>query len=70
MKNIKRWAAAAMAMAAVVSAQAQGNEGGQGGNDEGIVSISERLLHVEKKSDAFNVFMNLNTSYQEQECCC
>ena len=66
MKNIKRWAAAAMAMVAVAGAQAQGNEGGQGGNDEGIVSISERLLHVEKKSDAFNVFMNLNTSYQEQ----
>jgi len=31
-----------------------------------VTSLSERLLKVEKHSDAFNVFLNMHASYQER----
>ena len=50
----------------ITSAWAQGNNSTMGGDDKDIMSISERLLKVEKKTEALNVFLNLNTSYQER----
>lgn len=47
-------------------AWAQGNNSTMGGNDKNIMSISERLLNVEKKTDALNVYMNTNIAYQER----
>ena len=48
------------------SAAAQGNNSGQGGDDKDIQSIAQRVLKLEKSSEAFNVFLNLHTSYQER----
>ncbi len=45
---------------------AQGNNSRLGGDDSGVTSLSERLLKVEKHSDAFNVFLNMHASYQER----
>ena len=36
---------------------AQGNNTLMGGNDDGIQSIAERITKLEKKHDAFNVYV-------------
>lgn len=49
-----------------VPSLAQGNNSGQGGDDKSIQSLASRLLHLENQSEAFNLFLNLHTSYQER----
>jgi hypothetical protein len=66
MKFIKPAVWLILGLCSMGAANAQGTNSRLGGNDEGVTSLSERLLKVEKKSDAFNVFLNMHTSYQEQ----
>lgn len=46
-------------------AYAQGNNTGMGGNDGNYESLAERVLKLEKKTDAFNVYFNYAASFQE-----
>lgn len=63
MKFIKPAVWLILGLCSMGAANAQGTNSRLGGNDEGVTSLSERLLKVEKKSDAFNVFLNMHTSY-------
>jgi len=47
---------------AALGMQAQGNNSGLGGNDEGVESLAERVLGLEKKNDMFNVYFNYTAS--------
>ena len=42
----------------VVNGWAQGDNVGMGGLDEGVASILEKLNVMQKKNDAFNIFLN------------
>ena len=68
MKKIIVWslATAFVCYLNVTSVAAQGSNSGQGGDDKNIQSIANRVLKLEKGSDAFNLFLNLHTSYQER----
>ena len=41
-----------------LTALAQGNNTGMGGEDDETPSIAERVLKLEKKTDAFNLYLN------------
>ena len=41
-----------------LTALAQGNNTGMGGEDDDTPSIAERVLKLEKKTDAFNLYLN------------
>lgn len=43
---------------------AQGKNTGMGGNDGNYESLAERVLKLEKRSDAFNVYFNYASSFQ------
>lgn len=45
----------------------QGNNTGMGGNDGNYQSLAERVLNLEKKTDAFNVYFNYASSFQEND---
>ena len=45
---------------------AQGNMKGLGAEQENTQSLAERVLDLEKKSDAVNVYLNTHVSYQER----
>ena len=45
---------------------AQGNMKGLGNEEENIQSLAQRVLNLEKKSDAVNVYLNTHVSYQER----
>ncbi|MBO4585631.1 MAG: porin, partial [Bacteroidales bacterium] len=47
-----------LAVTSAVSAAAQGSNHGDGGPDGNYTSLSERLLNLEKKHDACNIFVN------------
>lgn len=54
-----------MALAAIaIGASAQGNNTGMGGQDGDFKSLAEKVAHLEKKNDAFNVYFNYAASYQ------
>lgn len=46
-------------------ASAQGNNTGMGGNDGDYESLAHRIFNLEKKTDAFNVYFNYASSFQE-----
>lgn len=48
-----------------IGAWSQGNNTGMGGNDGDYQSLAERVLKLEKKTDAFNVYFNYAASFQE-----
>lgn len=50
---------------AAVSGWAQGDNTGMGGRDEGVASILEKLNVIEKKNEAFNIFLNTSMAYEE-----
>lgn len=62
MKNLIVLAAA---LAFPLLASAQGNNTGMGGNDGDYESLAHRILKLEKKTDAFNVYFNYAASFQE-----
>lgn len=62
---MKRLIITIAAFAFVLSASAQGNNTGMGGKDGDYESLAERLFKLEKKTDAFNVYFNYSSSFQE-----
>lgn len=44
---------------------AQGDNVGMGGRDEGVASILEKLNVMQKKNEAFNIFLNTSVAYEE-----
>lgn len=52
-------------MSLALSAGAQGNNTGMGGEDGNYESLASRLFKLEKKSDAFNVYFNYASAFQE-----
>lgn len=63
--KIKTLSLAIIMTGIALSASAQGNNTGMGGNDGDYESLAERVLHLEKKTDAFNVYFNYAASFQE-----
>lgn len=57
----------AVALTLTLGASAQGNNTGMGGDHEGCTSLAERVLKLEKKNDAFNVYINYAASFQETD---
>ena len=53
-----------LAVTSAVSAAAQGSNHGDGGPDGNYTSLSERLLNLEKKHDACNIFVNTCNTFQ------
>ena len=51
----------------VLTAGAQGGNTRMGGNDGDYQSLAERVAHLEKKTDAFNVYFNYAASAQAAE---
>ena len=49
-----------------LGAAAQGNNTLMGGNDSGVQSIAERITKLEKKHDAFNVYVNFAGSVRAE----
>jgi len=58
---------ALMALAVALNANAQGGNTGMGGNDGDYQSLAERILKLEKKTDAFNVYLNYAASARATE---
>lgn len=56
----------AAALTLTLGASAQGNNTGMGGDHEGCTSLAERVLKLEKKNDAFNVYINYAASFRRQ----
>lgn len=55
----------AAALAMPLCASAQGNNTGMGGPDGDYESLASRIFKLEKKTDAFNVYFNYASSFQE-----
>lgn len=66
MNNITKTFVTALLAATVQTATAQGNLNGLGNEREQTQSLAERVLKLEKKSDAFNLYLNTHISYQER----
>ena len=68
MKNMKRWLLAPILVCCMntIPASAQGGQNIPPGDDSHIESIAQRVLKIQKKSDAFNLFLNLHCSYQQR----
>ena len=50
-----------------LTAWAQGNNTGMGGEDNDTPSIAERVLKLEKKTDAFNLYLNFAAAARATE---
>ena len=50
-----------------LTALAQGNNTGMGGEDDETPSIAERVLKLEKKTDAFNLYLNFAAAARATE---
>ena len=57
-RTTKRFLLAITSLFFSVGASAQGNNTLMGGNDEGFESIAERITKLEKRHDAFNIYVN------------
>ncbi len=53
--------------AATLTASAQGKNTGQGGYDGDYKSLAEKVAGLEKKTEAFQVYLNYAASYQEEK---
>lgn len=56
-----------LALLVAAGASAQGGNTGMGGNDGNYASLAERVLKLEKKTDAFNVYLNYAASARASE---
>lgn len=63
--NMKKIMMICAMMSLALGASAQGNNTGMGGEDGNYESLASRLFKLEKKSDAFNVYFNYASSFQE-----
>lgn len=63
--NMKKIMMICAMMSLALGASAQGNNTGMGGEDDNYESLASRLFKLEKKSDAFNVYFNYASSFQE-----
>ena len=67
MKNSTKMLVAATVMACCsIKSYSQGNTTGLGNEHENTQSLAERVLNLEKKSDAINIYMNTQVAYQER----
>lgn len=57
----------AVALSLPLAGFAQGNNTGMGGNDGDYESLAHRVFNLEKKTDAFNVYFNYASSFQEYD---
>lgn len=57
----------AVALCLPLAGFAQGNNTGMGGNDGDYESLAHRVFNLEKKTDAFNVYFNYASSFQEYD---
>lgn len=64
---MKKILATVAALTLTMGAAAQGNNTGMGGSHDGYTSLVERVLKLEKKSDAFNVYLNYAASFQASD---
>ena len=62
---MKRLIIIAIAMVMALTTNAQGRNTGMGGADGDYQSLSERVLKLEKKTNAFNVYFNYAAAFQE-----
>ena len=62
---MKRLILFATALVMALTANAQGRNTGMGGPDGDYQSLSDRVLKLEKKTDAFNVYFNYAAAFQE-----
>lgn len=62
----KRFLLAITSLFFSVGASAQGNNTLMGGNDEGFESIAERITKLEKRHDAFNIYVNFAGSVKSE----
>jgi len=62
---MKRLIIFATALVMALTANAQGRNTGMGGPDGDYQSLSERVLKLEKKTEAFNVYFNYAAAFQE-----
>ena len=62
---MKRLIIFATALVMALTANAQGRNTGMGGPDGDYQSLSDRVLKLEKKTDAFNVYFNYAAAFQE-----
>lgn len=53
--------------ACVLTAGAQGHNTGMGGNDGDYKSLAEKVLKLEKKNEAFNVYFNYAASFRTEK---
>lgn len=61
---MKRLVLSAAACLAALTLSAQGSNTGFGGPEEACPSLAERVLRLEKKQEACNIFLNFSGSYQ------
>jgi len=54
-------------LAATLTASAQGENTGMGGNDGDYKSLAEKVLNLEKKNDAFNLYLNYAYSFRAEK---
>lgn len=57
----------ALALSLPLAGFAQGNNTRMGGNDGDYESLAHRVFNLEKKTDAFNVYFNYASSFQEYD---
>jgi len=54
-------------LAGTLTANAQGANTGMGGNDGDYKSLAEKVLNLEKKNDAFNLYLNYAYSFRAEK---
>lgn len=64
---MKRILALGCAATMALQIQAQGNNTGNGGQDGNYESLAQKVLKLEKKNDAFQVYLNFAASAQAKE---
>ena len=64
---MKKILLSAVAVLLALTASAQGGNVGDGGPDGNYESILRRLTNLEKKTDAFNLYLNYASSFQETD---
>ena len=61
---MKKHIVAGAMLTMTIGINAQGNNTGMGGADDGYESLAERVFKWEKKNDAFNVYLNYASSFR------
>ena len=61
---MKKLIISAVTVLAAITASAQGGNTGYGGPDGDYKALADRVLNLEKKNDAFNMYFNYGSSFQ------